>query len=144
MFTCSIGEELLFPNERYQEHHNLQERCKLLEKEALQSRELIKSQRIEYEKKIETISRERETEFHRLGTCHAINRNDLEQKYLQKLQERSDDILKLQMELHEKSNLILTLTNEIEALQHSQQEQDEIFYQDSESMVWPSPSPFLS
>jgi chromosome segregation ATPase len=149
MFTCSLGEELLFPNDnpspqqrqRYQqqqEHHNLQERCKLLEKESLQFKEFLRNLRIDYEKKIETVSREREAELHRLGTCHAINRSDLEQKYLQKLQDRSDDILKLQMDLRDRSNHILTLTNEIEALQHRHQDLEEAYEQDAESMVWSS------
>jgi flagellar basal body-associated protein FliL len=122
MFICSLGEDILTPFDdlhRREESESglltLEERCQELEKESRQSQELIRSLTIDSEYQIELQSQERD----RLALVDPdLSLSNVQQKHLQKLQDRSEEILRgLRISLCEKSNRIVSLTEKLEALQ---------------------------
>jgi hypothetical protein len=126
MFTCSIGEEILFPPSpnRPSSPPNglLQARCRKLENDILKLNEVRREEKLENEKKIQCFIREKEAEFHRLGTCHALKLGEIEGSYRHQFQALEEENKVLHKDHEEKSRLILTLSNEIESL-HVQYEQ---------------------
>jgi glycerophosphoryl diester phosphodiesterase len=141
MFTCSNPEDLLFPldsppnQHQQQQINNLQKRCLKLENDCQRYEQFLTSLKAEYEQKIRLFVDEKEREFHQLGTAHAMKLQDMENKYLQKLQNRSDDIIEYQLEIQEKSAHLLTLTHEIEALQDQREEMELRFVQKYQRLV---------
>jgi hypothetical protein len=129
MFTCSVGEEILTPFddvhqqqiEIEQELLILEERCQNFETEILHSKGLMRSLKMYYEKKIELLSSERD----RLGTWADSNHSNLstvEQKHLEKLQDRSDEILKgLRRSVFEKNDRIAILTTKVKDLRNARE-----------------------
>lgn len=120
MFTCSVGEELLFPtlddeqNNQKQEFNLLNARCKKLENDIQKYNEIRKKEKLEYEKQINLIIKDKENELHRLGTCHAINIHEIENKYINELENYIEELNQLKLELQEKSSYIILQTDEIQ------------------------------
>jgi chromosome segregation ATPase len=148
MFTCSNPEDLLFPLDspphklQQQQINNLQKRCLKLESDCQRYEQFLVNLKAEYENKIQLLVDDKEREFHQLGTAHAMKLQDMENKYLQKLQDRSDDLIEYQLELQEKSAHLMTFTNEIEALQEQRAEMEQRFTQEYQKLVLsPLPSP---